>query len=133
MVQHVKKVCGVLRYNRELNALLRYLDIIKYIKLSRVKWAGHLMRMTDDDILRKVLIMQLGRKRKTGGSKLEWIDDVGNDEKLFGVCSPSPYGEPSLELEKASVEGQDSATGCSIRDADEDDKIYIFYSQQQII
>ena len=68
MVHHVKEVCGVLRYNRELNALFSYLDIINYTKLSRVRWAGNLMRATDDDILRKVLIMT-GWKKKDGRDK----------------------------------------------------------------
>ena len=33
------------RYNFELNKLFRDVDVLKFIKLNRVRWAGHLMRM----------------------------------------------------------------------------------------
>lgn len=47
---------------------------------------GDLMRMTEDEIQRKVLTMQFdGTRRKRGRLKLRWFDDLSNDTKLFGL------------------------------------------------
>ena len=43
------------------------------------------MRMTEDEIARKVLTMQVDRRRKRDRPKLRRIDNVSNDAKLFGL------------------------------------------------
>lgn len=42
------------------------------------------MLRTEDEILRKVLTIQLVGRRRKGRPKLPWIDDVSNDG-LFGL------------------------------------------------
>ena len=42
MTQYVKRVIWQTHYNKKLYPFLSDVEIIKYIKLSRLKWAGHL-------------------------------------------------------------------------------------------
>ena len=43
------------------------------------------MRMTEDEIPRNVLTIQLDERSKRGWLKLQWIDDASNYVKLFGL------------------------------------------------
>ncbi|PSN32856.1 hypothetical protein C0J52_10310 [Blattella germanica] len=74
------------RYNHELYTLYRNPDISKWIKISRLRLAGHLMKMKEKEIPRRMITLQLGGQRGRGITRLRWIDGVsgiGND-KLEG-------------------------------------------------
>ena len=43
------------RTNQELNTLLNEPDIVKVIKLGRLRWAGHVSRIRENEIPRKAL------------------------------------------------------------------------------
>ena len=45
-----------IRTNQELYQLCGENDIVKFCKLSRLRWAGHVIRQDDDDLSRKVLL-----------------------------------------------------------------------------
>jgi hypothetical protein len=55
------------RYNFEL-----YIDVVKYIKINRLKWAGHDMRMDNNRIIKRMLNTRSEGKRETGRPKLRW-------------------------------------------------------------
>ncbi|PSN43690.1 hypothetical protein C0J52_19460 [Blattella germanica] len=59
-------------------------EISKCIKISRLKLAGHLMRMKEEEIPRKIITLQLSGHRGRGRPRLWWIDGVnggfGNEE-----------------------------------------------------
>ena len=76
-----------IHYNKELYIFFRDVEIIKYIKRSMLMWAGHLLWMAEDEIPRKVLIMQLDGIRKRGRPKLQGIDDVSIEAQLFGLSN----------------------------------------------
>ena len=55
------------RYNQELYALLfRRVDVMKNIKLSKLRWPAYLIRTTEVEILSEVLKMELDWRRKKG-------------------------------------------------------------------
>ena len=58
------------RYNYELNEAFNEPNIANYIKVNRLAWAGHLMCMNNDRILKKFFNTKLGRVRRVGRPKL---------------------------------------------------------------
>jgi len=65
-----------IRTNQELYQLYDEKDIVKFCKLSRLRWAGHVMRQDDDDLARRVLLSEPGGKRPRGRPRLCWEDGV---------------------------------------------------------
>jgi hypothetical protein len=59
------------RYNFELYKLYDEPDLVKYIKINRLKWAGHVMQM-DNRITKRMFNIKTERKRGIGRPKLRW-------------------------------------------------------------
>jgi hypothetical protein len=57
-------------------------DIVRYIKISRLGWAGHVIHMDNSRTVKKVFNTKPIGIRKTGGPKLRWEDDVIQDLTL---------------------------------------------------
>jgi len=68
-----------IRTNQELYQLSGENDIVKFCKLSRLRWAGHVVRQDDDDLSRRVLLSEPGGKRPRGRPRLLWKDGVKED------------------------------------------------------
>jgi hypothetical protein len=56
----------------------------KTIKVKRLEWAGHVVRMSDDRTVKKVFLGKSDGRRKAGRPKLRWLDSIVNDE--IDVC-----------------------------------------------
>jgi len=52
-----------------------------YIKINRLKWAGHAIRMEEQSATRRVLVAVVEGRRKRGRPKLRWEDGVMEDAK----------------------------------------------------
>ena len=52
------------------------LTVVQRIKLARLRWAGHVIRMETDDPTRKVFLGRPQAKRRRGRPKLRWQDGV---------------------------------------------------------
>lgn len=74
-----------LRYNAELYQLYKSPDIVASIRISRLRWAGHIQRMTTEDIVKRVVESKLQRTRRVGRPNLRWIDGVLEDVKKLGI------------------------------------------------
>jgi len=65
-----------IRTNQELYQLSGVNDIAKFCKLSRLRWAGHVIYQDDNDLSRRVLLSEPGGKRPRGdpgcAGKMEW-------------------------------------------------------------
>jgi hypothetical protein len=72
------------RYNFELYKLYDEPDLTKYIKINRLHWAGHVMRMSDERITRRVFIARPEGKRGIGRPKMRWRDSVDQDAEALG-------------------------------------------------
>jgi hypothetical protein len=73
------------RYNHELYELFNDSDIVKYIKINRLGWAGHVIRIDNNKTVKKVFNTKPVGTRKIGRPKLRWEDDVIQDVKILGV------------------------------------------------
>jgi hypothetical protein len=54
-------------------------DITKYIKISRLSWAGHIIHMENSGIVKKVFDTRPEGTRKIGRPKLGWEHSVIQD------------------------------------------------------
>jgi hypothetical protein len=54
------------RYNTELYELYKDTDIVNDVKLRRLQWAGHVIGMPEERILRKVMMRRLEGVRPIG-------------------------------------------------------------------
>jgi len=68
-----------IRTNQELYQLCSENGILKFCKLSRLSWAGHVIRHDDDDLSRRVLLSEPGGKSSRGRLRLRWEDGVKED------------------------------------------------------
>jgi hypothetical protein len=72
------------RYNFELYKLYDEPDLVKYIKVNRLKWAGYVMRMDNNRITKRMFNTRPEGKRGTGRPKLRWGDSVDHDVRILG-------------------------------------------------
>jgi hypothetical protein len=69
-----------IRFNEELNTLLKGEDIVRCIKSQRIRWLGNVERME-----KRMLNGRLYSKRRKGRPKMRWLDDVESDLKKMEV------------------------------------------------
>jgi GTP1/Obg family GTP-binding protein len=74
-----------IRYSEELNTLLKGEDTVRYIKSQRIRWLGHVERMEDNAMLKRMLKGRLYSKRRKGRPRMRWLDDVESDLKKLDV------------------------------------------------
>jgi len=60
-------------------------NIVTIITVRRLKWAGHLERMSDDRTVKKVFLRKPGGSRRARRPKLSWFDCTENDLKSMGL------------------------------------------------
>jgi hypothetical protein len=56
----------MIRYNEELNTLLKGEDIVRFIKSQRIRWLGHVERIEDNAMPKRMLKGRLYSKRRKG-------------------------------------------------------------------
>ena len=80
------------RYNYELYEILSEPKIVNYIKVRRLEWAGHLMHMNNDRMLKKIFNAKPDGARSVGRPKLRWEEGVDQDMRILGVknCKKVP-------------------------------------------
>ena len=55
------------------------------IKIRRLEWIGHVIRMNETRSVKKILEGKLEGRRGRGRPRLRWIDDVEDDLRKLGV------------------------------------------------
>ena len=70
-----------IKTNQEISDTLKGQNIIGFIKKQRLKWLGHVERMTEDNNVKKIKRWTSMSKRPKGRPKLRWEDDVSEDIK----------------------------------------------------
>ena len=71
--------------DQEINDILRGENIFGFIKKQRLNWLGHVERMAEDNIVRKVKRWKPMSKRAIGRPKTRWEDDVLVDIKSINL------------------------------------------------
>jgi hypothetical protein len=80
------EVTGELRrlHNKELNDLYSSPNIIRVIKLRRMRWAGHVARMGEGRGAYRILVGRPDRKRPLGRTRRKWEDNIKMDLQEVG-------------------------------------------------
>jgi hypothetical protein len=73
------------RMNRELEEINKGENIAKWIKGQRISWLGHLERMEEDRMPRKVFTQELEVTRRSGRPRKGWKEEVERDLQVLGV------------------------------------------------
>ena len=68
-----------MRTNAELNDVYKEPDIVTTIKQGRIRWRGHVQRVTEERAVIKVFIGGQGGRRARGRPRRRWVDDVDED------------------------------------------------------
>jgi hypothetical protein len=76
-----KKIGGT---KKEIYASVKKAPIIETVKLSRLRWFGHVLRMEEKRIPKRVLHMNLGTTRLRGRPRNRWQDEVREDGRIVG-------------------------------------------------
>ena len=72
-----------IRRNDELEA--KGENIARFIKCQRIRWLGHIGRMQDTAIPKKMLYGKVYAARRRGRPKMRWLDDVSTDLRKMGI------------------------------------------------
>jgi len=73
------------RTNRELEELNKGENIVKWIKGQRISWLGHLERMQEDRMHKKIFTEELEGTRRRGRPRKGWREEVERDLQVLGV------------------------------------------------
>jgi hypothetical protein len=72
-------------HNDELHSLYSSPNIVRVIKLRRLKWAGHVARMGEGRGVYRVLVGRSEGKRPLGRPRLRWEDNIKMDLREIGI------------------------------------------------
>jgi hypothetical protein len=90
----VRRVFGPKRYevtgewrklrNEELNDMYSIPNIVRVVKLRRMRWAGHVARMGEKRVVHRVLVGKPEGKRPLGRPRRRWEDNIKMDVEEVG-------------------------------------------------
>jgi hypothetical protein len=69
--------------NTKIYERIRKPNITEPIRLNRLRWFGHVQRMEENRIPKRVLYMNMGTTRR-GRPRNRWLDEVGEDGRIVG-------------------------------------------------
>jgi hypothetical protein len=70
------------RTNRELEEMSKGENIVKWIKGQTINWLGHVERMEEDRMPKKIFIQELEGTRRRGRTRRGWKEEVERDQVL---------------------------------------------------
>ena len=74
-----------IRSNEEIDNILRKEGIVRFVKARRISWIGHLERMEDSRMPKRMTREKICTKRRRGRPKVRWLDDVQENLWVSGV------------------------------------------------
>jgi hypothetical protein len=60
-------------------------NIVKWIKGQRISWLGHLERMEENRMPKKIFVQELEGTRRRGRHRKGWKEEVERDLQVLGV------------------------------------------------
>jgi hypothetical protein len=73
------------RYKLELYKLFNESDIIRFIEVKKLEWAGHLIHASENRMIKKVFNSKPERIRKVGRPRLRWEECVWQEIRILGI------------------------------------------------
>ena len=73
------------RTNRELEEMSKGENIVKWIKGQSISWLGHLERMEEDRMPKKIFTQELEGTRRRGRPRNGWKEEVERNLQVLGV------------------------------------------------
>ena len=70
--------------NKEIYASVNKPTIIETIRLNRLRWFGHLQKLEENRMPKRVLYMNLGTTRLRGRPRNRWQDEMRDDGRVVG-------------------------------------------------
>jgi hypothetical protein len=61
------------------------IDIVAEIKKARLRFWGHVERMSEDRVIKKLYMSKLEGRRSVGRPKMRWLDDVEEDLRKMRI------------------------------------------------
>jgi len=71
--------------SRELEEMSKGENIVEWIKEQRISWLGHLERMEEDRMPKKIFTQELEGTRRWGRPRKRWKEEVERDLQVLGV------------------------------------------------
>jgi hypothetical protein len=76
---------GRSRYNEELYRLYDETDLVTSIRITRLRWAGHIVQMQDNLPCKKITLDKPEGRRRVERPNLRWMDGVTKDAERLEV------------------------------------------------
>ena len=73
------------RTNRDQEEMSKGENIVKWIKGQRISWLGHLERMEEDGMSKKIFTQELEGTRRRGKPRKRWKKEVERGLQMLGV------------------------------------------------
>jgi len=104
-------ICGITRRCRvRVRGTTKVADISKKIQENRLQWYGHVMRRTNDYVVRRVMAMEVEGKGGRGRPRRKWMDrvkkDLGEKGLSGGRCSGQGFVEKTHQKRRPHVGGK---------------------------
>jgi hypothetical protein len=110
-----------IRTKGEIQQLYQKPDIVVEIKRERMRWAGHVQRMPEERVVKKIFPGQPGGSRRKGRPRLRWVDDLEEDLKKIGISGWRRMAEDRKGWRRRLLQRSGPFKGCSTPDDDDDD------------
>ena len=81
------------RHNVEIRELSGLPPITSYIRAQRLRWAGHIARMEEDNLLKQIVKGMPAGRRPVGRPRMRWSDNVRGDLMLLEQERPDEWWE----------------------------------------
>jgi len=88
------------RTNRELEEMSKGENIVKWTKGQRISWLGHLERMEEDRLPKKIFTKELEGMRRKGRRRKGWREEVERRKRSSGAGSEKMERELAVDRTK---------------------------------
>jgi hypothetical protein len=95
--------------NKEIYAILKKPTITETIRLHRLRWFGHVQRMEENRIPKRILYMHLELTRSRGRPRNRWQDEVRKELKNSWWRGVAGKSIQQRGMEEAPENGKESS------------------------
>ena len=81
MFQYLLRENGKGDLTKKFVILLGCENIVQFIKALRIRWLGHIERLSEERMPKMTLYAKIDSGRKRGRSRKRWIDDLDSDPR----------------------------------------------------